>query len=58
MLERALHGQMPLLVAAKQMKRVADLVDAYRTAGAADRVAFAKAIGPAVLFDGAVALAL
>jgi hypothetical protein len=57
-LERVLRGQVPLLAAAKQMKRVADLVDAYRTAGAADRVAFAKAIGPTALFDSALVPAI
>jgi hypothetical protein len=57
-LDRVLRGAMPLSEAAKQMKQVASLVHAYRTAGAADRVAFAKTIGPTTLFDGAVALAL
>jgi hypothetical protein len=58
MLEQALRGQMPLLVAAEQMKRIAKLVNAYRAASAADRVMFARVIGPTTLFDGAVALAL
>jgi NAD(P)H-nitrite reductase large subunit len=51
MLERVLCGQVPLLVAAKQLKQVAALVDAYRAAAAVDRVAFARAVGPTVLFD-------
>ena len=58
MLERVLRGNVPLLVAAKQLKQIAALVDAYRAAGAADRVEFARTIGPTTLFDGAVALAL
>src|SRR5262245_11974131 len=57
-LERALRGQMPLQAAAKQVKQVADLVAAYRKANAADRVAFAKAIGPTALFDSALVPAI
>jgi hypothetical protein len=58
MLERVLRGHLPLQVAAKQMKQVADLVAAYRTADAADRVAFAKTIGPTTLFDSALVPAI
>jgi hypothetical protein len=58
MLERALRGQMPLQAAAKQVKQIANLVDAYRTASAADRVAFAKTIGPTTLFDSALVPAI
>jgi hypothetical protein len=57
-LERVLQGQLPLQVAARQVKQLAALVDAYRTAAAADRVAFAKAIGPTVLFDSALVPAI
>jgi len=58
LLERVLRGHIPLLAAAKQVKQVAALVDAYRTAGAADRVMFAKLIGPTTLFDSALVPAL
>jgi hypothetical protein len=58
MLERVRRGHIPLLAAAKQVKQVAALVDAYRSAGAADRVMFAKAIGPTTLFDSALVPAL
>src|SRR5262245_11762840 len=58
MLERAVHGQIPLCKAARQIKRVAALVNAYRTAGAADRVVFAKTIGPTTLFDSALVPAI
>ena len=58
LLERVRRGHIPLLAAAKQVKQVAALVDAYRSAGAADRVMFAKAIGPTTLFDSALVPAL
>lgn len=54
LIERVRRGHVPLPTAAKQMKQLADLVNAYRTAGAADRVAFAKTIGPTTLFDSAL----
>lgn len=46
-----LTGHVGLLEAARQVKHVARLVMAYRKASSADRVAFARAIGPTVLFD-------
>jgi iron only hydrogenase large subunit-like protein len=58
MLERALRGRMPLVAAAKQVKQVANLVTAYRTASATDRVAFAKTVGPTALFDSTLAPAI
>jgi hypothetical protein len=58
MVEQVSRGQMPLLAAARQLKQIANLVNAYRTAGAADRVAFAKTIGPTTLFDSALVPAL
>jgi hypothetical protein len=51
LLGSVLTGTVPLLVAARQSRHAAELVAAYRQATAADRVAFAKAIGPTVLFD-------
>ena len=58
MLERVLRGHTPISTAAQQLKQVAALVDAYRTAAAADRVAFAKTIGPTTLFDTALVPAM
>jgi hypothetical protein len=58
LLEHALCGQAPLVSTAKQVKQVAALVEAYRTATAADRVAFAKTIGPTTLFDSALVPAI
>ena len=56
--DAALGGRVPLHVAAQQLKRLGELVAAYRQASAADRVAFAKAIGPNVLFDTSLVPAL
>jgi hypothetical protein len=56
--ERVWCGQMSLQAAAAQLWQVASLVDAYRKAGAADRVAFAKTIGPTTLFDTALVPAI
>jgi hypothetical protein len=53
-----LDGHVPLLTAAAQVKRLADLVDAYRKAGASDRVRFAQTVGPTALFDTALVPAL
>jgi hypothetical protein len=58
MLERVTRGQVPLPVAAKQVKQVADLVSAYRLASSAARVAFARTIGPTTLFDSALVPAI
>jgi hypothetical protein len=45
------NGRVPLLAAARKVQRLGELVAAYRKATAADRVAFARAVGPTVLFD-------
>jgi hypothetical protein len=58
MLERALRGEIPLLAAAAQTQRIAKLVNAYRAASAADRVAFARTVGPTTLFDSTLVPAL
>jgi hypothetical protein len=50
-LQRVLAGQEPLVVAAHLARRTADLVFAYRCAGAADRVAFARTCGTEAIFD-------
>jgi hypothetical protein len=53
-----INGGVPLLAAAREVKRLGTLVSAYRAASAADRVAFAKAVGPTVLFDSTLVPAL
>jgi hypothetical protein len=51
LIDRVLTGKVSLLAAAKEIRRLAELVTAYRKASAADRVLFARVIGPSVLFD-------
>jgi hypothetical protein len=46
-----LAGRVGLLGAARRVKQVTQLIVAYRKATAADRVAFARTIGPTALFD-------
>jgi hypothetical protein len=58
LLERVRRNQMPLQAAAAQIKQIANLVNAYRAASAADRVAFARTIGPTTLFDSALVPAI
>lgn len=53
-----LAGELPLLVAAKQVAQLGRLVDAYRKASAADRVAFANAVGVGALWDETIAPAI
>jgi hypothetical protein len=55
---RVLRGWIPLMEAARQVEQVATLVRAYRAASAADRVEFAKIVGPTVLFDTALVPAI
>jgi hypothetical protein len=52
------NGRVPLLATAREVKRLGELVAAYRKASAADRVAFARAVGPTVLFDTSLVPAL
>ena len=53
-----INGKVPLLAAAREVKRLGELVAAYRRASSADRVAFARAVGPTVLFDTSLVSAL
>ena len=53
-----INGRVPLLGAAREVQRLGALVSAYRQASAADRVAFARAVGPTVLFDTSLVPAL
>jgi hypothetical protein len=53
-----IKGRVPLLAAAREVERLAKLVTAFRQGTAADRVAFAKIVGPTVLFDTSLVPAL
>jgi hypothetical protein len=50
-----LAGRVPLLKAAAQSRPAAILIDAYRKAAPADKLAFATAITPAVIWDETIA---
>jgi hypothetical protein len=58
LVDQVLTGKVSLLAAAKEIGRLAELVTAYRKASAADRVQFARAIGPSTLFDNSLVPAL
>jgi hypothetical protein len=45
LLKQVLAGAVPVLAAAKQAQRVADLVDAYRRADDKDRMTFMRTLG-------------
>lgn len=51
LLGKVLAGHVPLLTAAAQAKRVADLISAYRSANDQDRVAFARTCDAEKIFD-------
>jgi len=51
LIAEVLAGRVGLLEAARRVKQVTQLIVAYRKATAADRVAFARIIGPTALFD-------
>ena len=51
LLRQVLAGQVPVLAAAKQTQRLADLVSAYRRADDGERVAFARACNAERIFD-------
>jgi len=51
LLKQVLAGQVPVLAAAKQTQRLADLVAAYRRAADSDRVAFARACNAESIFN-------
>jgi hypothetical protein len=58
LMAKVVRGKIPMMAAARETKRLAKLVAAYRAGTAADRVAFAKTIGPTVLFDTSLVPAL
>jgi hypothetical protein len=58
LMAKVAKGKVSMLAAAREVKRLGALVTAYRQASAADRVAFAKAVGPTVLFDTSLVPAL
>jgi hypothetical protein len=51
LLQRVLAGDAPLLGAAQQAQRMADLVAAYRSANDSDRVAFARTCGTDAILE-------
>ena len=51
LLNRVLSGDAPLVGAAQQAQRMADLISAYRSANYADRVAFVRTCGTDAIFD-------
>lgn len=54
LLVRVLSGQVPLLAAARQVKRLTTLVTAYTTADFATRVEFGRKVGTATLWDSSI----
>jgi hypothetical protein len=54
LLNSVLAGELPLLEAAKMARKRAGLVSAFRSASPQDRIAFAKVVGPDVVFDEVV----
>jgi hypothetical protein len=58
LLADVLVGKMPLLTAAKIVRKRAELIAAYRRATPEDLTALARAVGPSDLFDRAVVPAL
>jgi hypothetical protein len=56
--KQVLRGEISLLAAARQLRRPARIVAAYRAGSESDRAMFGRVVGPATLFDGAVAPAL
>jgi hypothetical protein len=48
---RATRGHVSLLKAAREARRLGDLLKAYRAADASDHVAFAKIVGPETMFN-------
>jgi hypothetical protein len=58
LLRVVMAGKVSVLAAAREVGRLAKLVAAYRAANATDRVAFARAVGPADLFDTTLVPAL
>jgi len=51
LLARVVAGEILILAAAREVERLSKLVASYRAATANDHVAFAKIVGPTVLFD-------
>jgi hypothetical protein len=58
LMAKVAKGEVSLLAAAREVRRLAKIVAAYRAGSAADRVAFAKAVGPTILFDTSLVPAL
>jgi hypothetical protein len=58
LMRQVLGGEYPLLAAARDMQKLAELVTAFRRAPFAARVAFARTVGPSTLFDNTLVPAL
>ncbi len=58
LIDQVLHGHIPLLEAAKLVRKRVKLVQAYRDADAADRIALGKTVGVDRVFDEAIAPSL
>jgi hypothetical protein len=54
LLRHALRGNVPLLIAAKRAKPVADLVTAFRAAGPTDLSTAGSIVGSAAVWDGMI----
>ncbi len=54
LIDRVLRGHVTLLSAAAQVRRVADLVSAYRAASTDDLVALGRTVGPEQLFTNVI----
>jgi hypothetical protein len=54
LVNKVLDGEMPLLEAARMVKAMVSLVDAYRRASAAERVQFARTVGTEELFESVI----
>jgi hypothetical protein len=54
LLDHVLRGHVPLLAAASQVRRLVDLLAAYRAADAKDHVASFRVLGPDRVFDEVV----
>jgi hypothetical protein len=58
LIDRVLRGHVPLLTAAKEVRRLAEAVHTFRQLTLADRPVFTRIIGPGELFDTTVSPAV
>jgi hypothetical protein len=55
LIEQVSNGALPLLAAAKQVQRIANMVTAYKAGSTADRIVFGRVVGVDTLFDDSIA---